>query len=68
MLWKHYSVQITILYIFINDLFIFLLMVGFMFMVFNATFNNILVISWLSVLLMEETRVPGENQGPVASY
>jgi hypothetical protein len=24
-------------------------------MVFNATFNNILVISWLSVLLVEET-------------
>ena len=31
-------------------------------MVFNATFNNILIISWQSVLLMEETRVPGENQ------
>ena len=30
-------------------------------MVFNATFNNISNISWLSVLLMEETRVPGEN-------
>jgi len=27
-------------------------------MVFNATFNNISVISWRSVLLMEETRVP----------
>jgi len=24
-------------------------------MVFNATFNNISVISWLSVILMEET-------------
>ena len=32
-----------------------------LFMVFNATFNNISVISWWSVLLMEETRVPGEN-------
>ena len=31
------------------------------FMVFNATFSNISVISWLSVLLVEETRVPGEN-------
>ena len=31
------------------------------FMVFNATFNNISAISWWSVLLMEETRVPGEN-------
>jgi hypothetical protein len=30
-------------------------------MVFNATFNNISVISWQSVLLVEETRVPGEN-------
>jgi len=26
-------------------------------MVFNATFNNISVISWRSVLLVEETRV-----------
>jgi hypothetical protein len=31
-------------------------------MVFNATFNNISVISWQSVLLVEETEVPGENQ------
>ena len=30
-------------------------------MVFNATFNNILVISWQSVLFMEETGVHGEN-------
>jgi hypothetical protein len=36
-------------------------------MVFNATFNNISVISWRSVLLVEETRVPGENHLPVAS-
>jgi hypothetical protein len=35
-------------------------------MVFNATFNNILVISWLSVLLVEETGVPGENNPPAA--
>ena len=34
------------------------------FMVFNATFNNISVILWWSVLLMEETVVPGENHGP----
>ena len=33
-----------------------------------ATFNNInSVISWRSVLLVEETRVPGENHHPVAS-
>jgi hypothetical protein len=28
---------------------------------FNTTFNNISSISWQSVLLVEETRVPGEN-------
>ena len=37
-------------------------------MVFNVTFNNISVISWWSVLLVEETRVPGENHRPVASH
>jgi hypothetical protein len=32
-------------------------------MVFNATFNNISArpISWRSILLVEETGVPGEN-------
>ena len=30
----------------------------------NATFNNILVISRTSVLLVEETRVPSENHRP----
>ena len=40
---------------------------GLWFMVFNATFNTIIVISWLSVLLVEETRIPGENHRPVAS-
>ena len=39
-----------------------------MVMVFNATFNNISVISWRSVLLVEETGVPGENHQPVASH
>jgi hypothetical protein len=37
------------------------------FMVFNATFYNISVIMWLSVLLVEETGVPVENHQPVAS-
>jgi hypothetical protein len=32
-----------------------------MVMVFNTTFNNISVISWRSVSLVEETGVPGEN-------
>jgi len=36
-------------------------------MVFNATFNNISVLSWLSVLLVGETGEPGENNRPVAS-
>jgi hypothetical protein len=36
-------------------------------MVFNATFNNISVISWRSALLVEETGGPGENHRPVAS-
>jgi hypothetical protein len=31
-------------------------------MVLNATFNNISVISWRSVLLVAETGVSGENQ------
>jgi len=30
-------------------------------MVFNATFNNISVICWRSVLLVVETGVPGET-------
>ena len=33
-------------------------------MVFNATFNNISVISWQLVLLVEENGVPGENHRP----
>jgi len=38
------------------------------FMVFNATFNNIAVISWWSVFLVKETGVPGENHRPAASH
>jgi hypothetical protein len=33
-------------------------------MVSNATFNNISVISWQSVLLVEETKVPGKTTNP----
>ena len=36
--------------------------------VFNATFNTISVISWRSVLLVEETGGPGENHRLVASH
>ena len=38
------------------------------FMVFNATFNNISVISLWSVLLVEETGVPREKHWPVTSH
>ena len=37
-------------------------------MVFTATCNNISVISWRSVLLVEETGVPEENHRPVESH
>jgi hypothetical protein len=36
--------------------------------VLNATSNTISVISWRSVLLVEETGVPRENHRPVASH
>ena len=35
--------------------------------VFNATFNNISVISWRSVLLVEEPEGPRENHQPATS-
>jgi len=35
--------------------------IWFRIMVFNDIFNNISVILWQSVLLVEKTRVPGEN-------
>jgi hypothetical protein len=38
------------------------------FMVYNATFNNISVILWWSVLKVEETVVPGENHRPITSH
>ena len=37
-------------------------------MVLNATFNNISVMSWWSVLLVEEHRVPRENHRHVVSH
>jgi hypothetical protein len=36
--------------------------------VFNVTFNNISVILWRPVLLVEKTRVPVENHRPIASH
>ena len=37
-------------------------------MVLNAIIINISVISWWSVLLMEETGVPGENHHPAVCH
>ena len=37
-------------------------------MVTKTNFNNISVILWRSVLLVEENKVPGENHRPVASH
>jgi hypothetical protein len=37
-------------------------------MIFNATFKNISVISWRSVLLVEEIGEPGENHRPAAGH
>ena len=37
------------------------------FFVLNATFSNILAISWRSVLVVEEAGVPGENHRQWAS-
>jgi hypothetical protein len=49
------------LYVFISQL-----MVGW-FIVLNTTFNKISVISHRSVLLVEETGVPGQNQRSFAN-
>jgi len=37
-------------------------------MVFKATFNNISVISWWLVLLVDKTGAPGENYQPSPSH
>ena len=38
------------------------------FLVFNSTFNNISVISWCSILLVEETGIPGEIHRQTLSH
>jgi hypothetical protein len=40
----------------------------FRYIVFKATFNNISVILWQSVLFVKETGVPGENYWPATSH
>ena len=41
---------------------------GVMAMLFNTTFNNISAILWWSVLLVEETGVPGDHHRPATSH
>ena len=36
-------------------------------MLFNGTFNTISIISWRSVVLVDETGLPGENHRPAES-
>jgi hypothetical protein len=43
-------------------------LIGLGLLVFNVTFNNISIISCQSVLLMEESEVPGENHWPAKSH
>jgi len=45
-----------------------IIIIGLWFMVFNATSNSISAISWRSLLLVEETGVPGENHRTVTSH
>jgi len=42
--------------------------IGLLFDGVNATYNNISVMSWRSVLLVEETGEPGEKHRSVASH
>ena len=41
---------------------------GFGYMLFNATVNNISVVSWRVVLLVEETGLAAESHPPTASH
>ena len=74
---NHYGVQVQLY--FVSSLFfpgqtifnvkvLWMRRVWFRLMVFNALINNISIILWRSVLLVEETGVLGENHRPVASH
>ena len=58
--YQHYSVT--------SDLFLIFGMQGLGLSCLTDTFNNISVISWRPVLLVEETGMPGENHQPVPSH
>jgi hypothetical protein len=51
----------------IQSYFLFSIWGGWWDMMFNVTFNNISVILWQLVLLVEETGVPGEIHRPIAN-
>ena len=40
---------------------------GLCFIMFNATFNNISIMFWQTILLVDEAGIPEENQRSVAS-
>ena len=46
----------------------FIIGLGVRVIVFNANFNNISVVSWQLVLLVEESGVPRQNHRPAASH
>ena len=58
----------NVLDIYILDTYAHICNMWFRVMVFNATSNDISVISWQSVSLIGETGVPGENRRPAASH
>jgi len=60
----YYIIKYTILKVCISDVDD---VEGVRVVVFNIIFNNIAVILWWSVLLVEETRAPGENHRPITS-
>ena len=45
-----------------------IIMMEFGVMMFNATYNNMSVVSWRSVLLVEEAGISGENYRITASH
>ena len=58
----------TVWFNFQTHIYIYIYTVWFGFIMFNAILNNISVISWRSVLLVEETGGPGENHRPAACH
>ena len=64
--WSHKNNSLTCICLY-NFLQLNLTIIGFGFMVFNATFNNISVTLWQSVILVGETGLSREIHRPIAS-